>query len=393
MTQLEDYMHLPYLIVKSMAEDLTPEEQKELDDWLEESDGNRALYQRMTLREGRKDREEVIRALHKERGWQQFEASLPGYRRRIVWRRLNLVAAVLLPLLVGVFVFFQYRASQSSSVGESFVFGENLNDSLSGGVELITSDGNSVVLSSDSGHEVHIGENVVAKNGGSGLVYPQQASKGGEKDMNVLKTPRGGEYHVILSDGTEVFLNAATELYFPVVFNSEKREVFLVGEAYFKVAKDKERPFYVNTELARVKVYGTSFNVKAYASEKMKTLLVEGEVGVRGYADGKEYRMKPSELLSVGTDGKFEKVENVNPSLYAAWRQGCFVFLNENLEEILVTLERWYDVDFVYEVERLKSLHFTACMEKYEDLHFILNTITGIVGVKFIERDGVIVVE
>lgn len=207
-----------------------------------------------------------------------------------------------------------------------------------------------------------------------------------------MKTPRGGEYTIVLSDGTKVYLNAASELKYPIQFNSEKREVYLLGEAYFEVTRDTNRPFYVITDAVRVKVYGTEFNVNTYGVGGTQTTLVSGKVGIQGKGSIREYIMKPSQLAEFKDNGDFGGIRKVNAEIYTAWKEGFFVFEDEGLENILNRLSRWYDVDVFYGSEKVKEYHFTGHMEKYENVETILNAISKMVGVHFTIKGKTIVV-
>ena len=112
------------------------------------------------------------------------------------------------------------------------------------------------------------------------MVYPEQVATG-KTEYNVLEVPRGGEYTVTLSDGTVVYLNSGSELRYPVAFGVERRDVFLSGEGYFEVAKDAKRPFFVNADKLKIRVYGTSFNVNTYNLANVETVLVEGKIGIQ----------------------------------------------------------------------------------------------------------------
>ncbi|MBB2149737.1 FecR family protein [Pedobacter gandavensis] len=165
---------------------------------------------------------------------------------------------------------------------------------------------------------------------------------------NILETPKGGQYQIILPDGTKVWLNAASTLRFPASFAKlEKREVLLSGEAYFEVAKDKLKPFKVTAVGAAgltegVEVLGTHFNISSYPDESnLKTTLLEGAVriGNQVLAPGQQSVRTPAGL----------KIKQIDVEEVIAWKNGFFVFENDNLEGILKKLSRWYDVDIVYD--------------------------------------------
>jgi transmembrane sensor len=257
---------------------------------------------------------------------------------------------------------------------------------------LITAQGQTIALLPSLERDICVQEDFVVKNGQAGIVYQDSKKTVSTLQYNTLRTPRGGEYTVVLSDGTKVYLNAASELKYPVQFDSKKRQVHLSGEAYFEVTRDTNRPFYVVTDAVRVKVYGTEFNVNTYGIGGTQTTLVSGKVGIRGKGSGREYMMEPSQLAEFDVNGEFKGIRNVNAGTYTAWKEGFFVFENEGLEDILNRLSRWYDVDVFYGSEKVKGYHFTGHMEKYEDVEIILNAISKMVGVHFTIKDRTIVI-
>ncbi|WP_455784958.1 FecR family protein [Butyricimonas faecihominis] len=244
---------------------------------------------------------------------------------------------------------------------------------------LTLSNGQSIVLTSrDSAFTLNsIDVNIHAKN--QQLIYKKEGEF--SHKSNILKTPRGGEYKVILSDGTFVYLNAATELKYPVVFDSLKREVYLCGEAWFEVQKDSQKPFYVITDHAKIRVYGTKFNVNTFPEEGMETVLLEGAVGVQGVKSLKECLLKPSQLARVSKETGQIEIKNVDPLLYIGWKDGLLVFSNERLDNIMNKLATWYNVDIFYTNNNLKDIRFSGYLKKYDKIEIILKAIEESVGV------------
>ena len=307
------------------------------------------------------------------------------YRIRQVFKY---VAIIMIPLLGGIYWLQKEKNSmkpQLVAMESKIVPGEYK-------ATLTTSGGETIVLLPSKQEDIHVQENITVTNGQTGIVYQNTAKAASVLQYNTLKTPRGGEYTITLSDGSRVYLNASSELKYPVLFDEKKREVRLSGEAYFEVAKDSERPFYVVTNTVRIKVYGTSFNVNTYSTQGTQAVLVSGKVGIRGVGADKEYIMNPSELAEFDNDGTFKRIRAVNTSAYTAWRDGRLVFEDESLEEILNRLSRWYNVDVFYGSEVVKNYHFTGYMEKYEDVDTILKAISKMVGVNFIVKGKTITV-
>ncbi len=214
------------------------------------------------------------------------------------------------------------------------------------------------------------------------LVYSDSAGNT-RVDTNILRVPKGGEFKLQLADGTRVYLNSATKLKYPVAFEGEERRVYLEGEAYFEVAKDAERPFFVVTDEMTARVYGTEFNVNTSSEDGVRTVLVEGKVGVTVRGSEREYVLKPSEMAFYDRGSGKVDVREVDTDLYTLWRKGMFVFERESLESIMETLSAWYDVEVFFQSESAKRLHFSGHMKRYEQIDEILHAITDATGVVF----------
>jgi len=167
---------------------------------------------------------------------------------------------------------------------------------------------------------------------------------------NTIQTPKGGQYQVILPDGTKVWLNAASSLKYPEVFNGNERRVELTGEAYFEVAKNKAQPFHVKNHNQDVEVLGTHFNINSYLDNNtIKTTLLEGRVRV---SNGQSVKiLKPGEQAITGASGAgiIRLATDVDTDDETAWKNGLFQFNNADLKSILKQLERWYNVHIDYQ--------------------------------------------
>jgi hypothetical protein len=200
---------------------------------------------------------------------------------------------------------------------------------------------------------------------------------------NTLTVPYGKTFDVVLSDGTYVYLNAGSVLTYPAHFNgAAKREVFLKGEGYFKVAKDKNIPFIVKTETLNTRVYGTEFNVSAYKTDATtEVVLVEGSVGVKEVEETKsshtEYLIiKPSQKASKGGVSNILKVEKVNVKPYISWKSGLLIFDNENIASIFQKLERQFDVEIRNSYANLYTHSYTGVF-KTKNINEILLTLSN----------------
>ncbi len=166
--------------------------------------------------------------------------------------------------------------------------------------------------------------------------------------INTLSTPAGGQFEVILEDGTHVWLNAVSSLTYATKFSGKIRPVELKGEGYFEVAKDKQHPFIVNTGKETIKVLGTHFNINAYADEKtQRTTLLEGSVQINAVKNSnQQVIIKPGQQAEIVEDKI--TVKQVDVAAAAAWKNGLFAFEHAELHELMRQLSRWYNIDVVY---------------------------------------------
>ena len=210
---------------------------------------------------------------------------------------------------------------------------------------------------------------------------------------HTLTVPRGGEYTVLLADGTKICVNSESRLHYPVVFAPADtvRRVFVSGEAYFQVARHESLPFEVCTEHGTVRVYGTKFNVHDYADEgRTVVTLLEGKVGYT--VGGHEYRLSPGGQLTLDhASGRVEE-KAVDALAYCSWIDGVFEFNSMPLERIMKQLSRWYDVDYRFENQELKRRLFTGITFRRAPLRNLLDQIEKTTRIHFkIENRTIII--
>lgn len=199
---------------------------------------------------------------------------------------------------------------------------------------------------------------------------------------NTIEVPRGGEYRLVLPDGSVVWLNSDSELKFPMNFVGERRKVFLKGEAYFEVVRNPDMPFVVEVAAMEVKVLGTCFNINAARSDGgVQTTLVSGKVEVADRENAGKVVLFPNQQAEL-KKGRLT-VKNVDAGAVTAWRQGKFYFESESLEEIAAQLERWYDVHFFFSRENLKQEEFTGVIRRDYSADRILEIIAKTTDVEF----------
>jgi len=195
--------------------------------------------------------------------------------------------------------------------------------------------------------------------------------------LQLLRVPRGGQFYLILADGTEVWLNAESSLRFPSSFAGvSSREVELSGEAFFKVMPDKKHPFIVSSGGQVTQVLGTSFNISAYKDEPVITTLVEGSVSLN-----KGKMLRPGEQAHF--EGNDFTIRQVDPDMAIAWTKGEFIFRKESLGNILAQISRWYDVSFVYGDPEVKRQIFGGTISRSDQITEVLSMLERTGDVKF----------
>lgn len=211
---------------------------------------------------------------------------------------------------------------------------------------------------------------------------------------NTVNVPRGAEFFLTLADGTKVWINSESKLRYPVRFTENTREVYISGEAFFEVKKDATKPFIVNTSKGKVKVLGTSFNIRDYNNDSnVFTTLVEGSVDLISKKKDKHLLLEPSEqgvFLGNGTISK----EKVDVRLFTSWKDGRFIFHKQRLDYIMEVLSRWYDIEVFFLNESQKDILFSGDIKRYEEFDKILEMLELAGNTKFqIKGRGVIVRE
>lgn len=199
-----------------------------------------------------------------------------------------------------------------------------------------------------------------------------------------MRSPLGSKTEVVLSDGTKVWLNSGSEIRYPSEFGKKQRDLYLVGEAFFEVKKNKESPFLVHTENVDVRVLGTSFNVKSYPEEKMvETTLVEGTIHINKVGSSHILKLQPGEkaIFKRNADGLKEKDDNaflvakdVDTELDTSWKSGKLVFKREKFGDLAIKLERWYNVHISVNNKKLTEEKVTGIFQN-ESIEQALNAL------------------
>ena len=358
------------LISGKLDDRLSPMEETELSDWLAEDVKHEKIYAeikkirdqvKLLHRDFTPDTENVLKRVKRGRG-----RSI-GFR---YWWKY--AALFILPLGVAL-ILWQGMKNESVEVHRQFSA-----VSRPGGERAILKlyDGKTIMLDSTMKSSLIAHEaNVRIEMDSNHLLRYSSYDSFGITDANKnneLIIPKGGEYQVVLADGTKVWLNSASRLIYPQSFMGKERRVVLSGEAFFDVAKSGT-PFNVELNGFEVKVLGTRFNINAYEGEtRFETTLERGSVEIN--VKGKMLLMEPGEQAVITNTGELSK-QKVDVSLYTAWKDGYFVFEDERLEDVMNTVARWYDVNLFYQNPGVKEIRINGNISRYKDFSVLLEKI------------------
>ncbi|WP_256010338.1 FecR family protein [Desertivirga xinjiangensis] len=319
-------------------------------------------------------------------------------KKSLNYRFMAAAASILIVMAAGLFFLNQERtASPKQSKIVNIVPGRNTATlTLANGKKIKLSDAANGELANEAGVKItksEDGEITYEIVGGN----PDNDSGSGSDNWNTLSTTNGETYRVRLPDHSEIWLNAASSIKYPVNFAKQAtRKVELTGEAYFEVAKDKSRPFIVHTKDQVVHVLGTHFNVNAYENEHyIKTTLVEGSVRVQRVNTGKSTIETEPQILKPGEQSLLSeqgiKVRQADIEESVAWKMGFFKFRDENIQSIMRKVSRWYNVEVVY-VGEIPTSGIEGSVSRYDDINQLLDLLESTGLVKFKIRNNKIIV-
>ena len=363
---------------------LSPEEEAEFLYWIDSSPKNKALLERVRDERVLLEKIRFRERNDLEKGWDSIQKKIR--KRPMSFVRLMRYAAAIV-VFVAFTVYFHivyvFNANEPVMIATSFSFPEMKSKKAI----LVFDDGVKVDLTKRTGRLDNEGNMAEINNIDRQLVYKQTETTPLEVKYNTLSVPRGGEYQLILSDGTKVWVNAESSLRYPETFG-EKRELILTGEAYFEVAKDSTRPFIVYVGDNAIEVLGTHFNVVSYKKDEVYTTLAEGMVKVSH--NGQSVILNPDEQAIIEPKMSGIKVREVDASLYVSWINGRYEFRDTELENIAAQLSRWYDVDIRFAAEELKHKRLAGVIYRDEELGFTIKVVERVANVRFIRENNTI---
>ncbi|WP_292265994.1 FecR domain-containing protein [Butyricimonas sp.] len=345
--------------------------------WMEESPANRKLVERIENEELLAFKIRYYENSHKTEDWQKVKRHLQGSKRMRFVTRYAIAATIGLLISVAVYLlYFTDVTLEAPLVAQQQPI-------MKGGskayLELAT--GEYITLDSNSHIPTRVDGAILKTDPKGMLVVEKEMQEDVDQEIKYhrIVVPQTGEYHVMLSDSSKIWLNSLSVLEFPVRFTGKERRVRLVaGEAYFEVTKNTRHPFIVEVENKEVRVLGTSFNINRYEQAFIATL-VTGKVEVS--TREKTYTLSPCMQLKE-ENGKVS-LQKVDTREFTAWKDGWFVFKNQRLEEVLSTLARWYGIEVFYQKEKLKDLHFTGNIQRHIDISEVLQFLQKTGSVRF----------
>jgi len=299
-----------------------------------------------------------------EAAYSHVSAKLPKDERLAVKRFYLSIAATIL-LCLSIAAYFTFRQSSSNSENTASIIKQNDLPPGSNKAILTLGNGRHIVLTGASNGKIaQQGNMAISKTAEGQIVYNGTDNGTAAPVYNTTATPRGGEYHLTLADGTNVWLNAASSITYPTAFTGHDRTVQITGEVYFEVSHDQHKPFRVISRGQAVEVLGTHFNINAYDDEPaIKTTLFEGAVKVS--RDAKSTTLKPGEQAVDNINSSSIHVTNdFNSEEVIAWKNGKFYFDYTDINTVMRQIARWYDVDVVYQ-GKIPSKRLSGSFTKY----------------------------
>ena len=383
---ISDDLKIAALIRKYLVDDLTPSERDELRQWLDRAPRNREIF------DGLLQREDLLRTASAHARFSRYmdldaakkeSARQPagGFRRAV---RYGWYGAAAVIVFCGILLTELLPGVRPETVSETPDAVHRHASAL-----LIRGEERPISISDTTSTLPHglrmIRDEESQQTTLSHIPAPgaSPAAEAAAPVMNRLIIPRGSDFHIRLSDDTEVWLNAGSELQYPETFAGDRREVRLKGLAYFKVAKDAAHPFIVHTDRSAVRVLGTEFCVSDRDGGPNRVTLVSGSVAVTDRQGG-EHTLRPGQQAEISVEGC--TVREVETFYYTAWKEGYFVFREAPLREIMDALADWYDLDYTIGDPSLDRIRITARLRKFNDAESVLRMLSEIQKIRFVRQ-------
>ena len=335
--------------------------------WLEEKEHRELLEELRRFREAGMREAESLN-VDENYQWRLLERRMVARKRKNHIRHVvtGVAAAITILIVASVIIYYQQKENTSGEIPQlALRAGTDV-------VKLITGKGEEYILASSMLNDSDtLGSQGIVIDSVGGLKYMRILHDTTRpEEFHMIQVPRGGEYILVLDDGTRVWINSESELRYPVAFRDSVRKVYLKGEAYFEVKCDEKHPFVVETSELCTRVLGTEFNVQSYERGNVNITLVEGRVAVNKNGNGAGVILKPGENASYNGDSLY--VESVDVLKYVSWKEGFFYYNNVRLEDILSELGRWFDFTVFYQNPEVKDYRFKFWANRKDTVEQVL---------------------
>jgi ferric-dicitrate binding protein FerR (iron transport regulator) len=352
MNELGPLYTIAELIAKSVSGDLSDNEAKALLKWVEASEANLSLYNDLTSEEKLSEELAILASFKPSDEWQSIanktiQSTIPIQKHWNYGRKFWLSsAAIFLMVCLGAFQIWKYQNTNTDTIKYSV---SSKDDIAPGGnkATLKLSDGTVIILNDSINGFQSLQQNVKLLVQNGEITY-QTIGKQDELLYNTITTPNGGQFKLVLNDGTKIWLNAASSLKYPLAFSGNERIIELTGEGYFEVAHNANKPFKVLLPgIGQVDAIGTAFNINAYSEEQfLKTTLLQGKVKV-AFGNKTDY-LNPGQQAQFFQNGNMQVIDQVELDQVVAWKNGEFIFKQMNVEDIMRLISRWYEIEVIY---------------------------------------------
>ncbi len=379
MNQLLSYIRASRLITKSFFHPLSGKELTLLERWKNRSTDNITIANDLKSLKGFQEWAEHYHSFDPEDSWKKIHQriSLKARIFKLCYQSLKYAAALL--VFISFFFFYQHITRQQVTTNR-------FTDVMPGHPKalLVLGDGTMIDLERKDtvfnlGHlSLQISDNQIR--------YRHRERQLISLGHHTLITPHGGEYLLVLPEGTEIQLNAMSMVRYPADFSSFPRTVHLSGEVFFNVASSEGKPFVVETDKVQIEVLGTMFNVQAYMNDNLvKTSVNSGLVKV--WSENNCVVVAPNQRANYNRKTNDLEIELVDADIYSAWTQGKFVFRDVRLEEIMNSLSRWYSFDVTYASMEVKDIMFSLSVNRYDDINDIFEILALTKKIQYQIRD------
>jgi transmembrane sensor len=358
------------LIERQILGNITKEESTQLENWRKESEANEGMYNKTVDETFLRIECQRRKLVNSERAKQDMLHRLgendTRHHQWLIFKSSAITTISIAAVWAVIFFVLPHLSNNGIQADKVRKFAQV--EAIKAGTTKATltlADGSKVSLGSNTSHNAEVIKIAHRQEG-----IPQQ-------NNNILSTPRGGEFKVTLEDGTVVWLNAQSQLYYPESFEGNERRVKLVGEAFFEVAKNPDKPFYVETDKQIVRVYGTKFNICSYADDPVAyTTLLSGSISLKlNMGNNSEVMLTPGHQALFERTTSAVNIHAVDAESVTSWRNGRFVFDDQSLDQIMRTLSRWYDFTYEFRNKSLKSTIFMGGISRYSDFGAVIETL------------------